>query len=178
MNYVVYFKFPAPLTVGSALFWRIVDWCLREGATEFTFSVYGFDDAQAVQDRLAQIKQLLQPYELPPAKRNKPSGCLWKEDELIPLWMLTVESLEFLKRNRFLNAKAKTHKDVKVENFCLYRVGKPMFAIFKEQDPEVCVILRPDEVKLFQQDYPELIGAYNPQDLWGSGDQSFSSGTN
>ncbi len=160
MAQMVYVTFPASLTVGSALFWRIVNWCLREGATEFTLSVYGFDDARAAQDRFSQIKQLLQPYELSPAKRGRPSGCVWKENEQIPLWMLTLESLEVLKRNRLLNAKAKTHKHaenkVEVEDFCLYRGGEPMLAVFKEQHPEVCVILRPDEVKLFQQDHLEL----------------------
>jgi hypothetical protein len=68
MTQMVCFNFQPPLTLGSALFWRIVDWCLREGANEFTLSVYGFDDVQSAQDRFAQIKELLQPYECSAAK--------------------------------------------------------------------------------------------------------------
>ena len=66
-------------------------------------------------------------------------------------------------------------KQVEVGDFCLYRDGEPMLAAFKEQSPELCVILRAEEVKLFQQDHLEIIGSYAPQDLWGQGDQSYNS---
>src|SRR5262245_17327584 len=76
MTQMVSFNLQASVTVGSALFWRIVDWCLREGANEFTLSVYGFDGVQSAQGRFAQIKELLQPYKCSAAKRRKPSGCV------------------------------------------------------------------------------------------------------
>jgi hypothetical protein len=166
----------ASVRVGSGLFWRIVDWCLREGAIEFTLSVYGFNGVQSAQRRFAQIKELLQPYECSAAKRGRPDGCVWKDAEETPLWRLTYESVEVLKRNGFFNSKAKRlKKEVEVGDFCLYRNGEPMLAVFKEEAPEVCVILRPEEVKLFQQDHLEIKGAYAPQDLWGRGDQTFNS---
>ncbi|HEX9273245.1 MAG TPA: hypothetical protein VGA01_13645 [Candidatus Binatia bacterium] len=176
MTQMVRFNFRPSLTLGSALFWRVVDWCLREGANEFTLSVYGFDSVQSAQGRFAQIKELLQPYECSAAKRRKPSGCVWKDAEETPLWRLTYESVEVLKRNGLFNSKARRlKKEVEVGDFCLYRDGEPMLAVFKEEAPEVCVILRPEEVKLFQQDHLEIMGAYAPQDLWGKGDQTFSS---
>jgi hypothetical protein len=49
-------------------------------------------------------------------------------------------------------------KEVEVGDFCLYRDGEPMLAVFKEEAPEVCVILRHEEVKMFQQDHLEIIG--------------------
>lgn len=175
MTQMVCFNFRPSLTLGSALFWRIVDWCLREGANEFTLSVYGFDGVQSAQGRFAQIKELLQPYECSAAKRRKPSGCVWKDAEETPLWRLTSESLETLKRNRLFNSKARRlSKQVEVGDFCLYRDGEPMLAIFKEQAPELCVILRGEEIKLFQQDHLEIMGSYAPQDLWGRRDKSFS----
>ena len=150
MTQLVRFNFRPSLTLGSALFWRIVDWCLREGANEYTLSVYRFDGVQSAQSRFAQIKELLQPYECSAAKRRKPSGCVWKDAEETPLWRLTSESLETLKRNRLFNSKAmRLSKQVEVGDFCLYRDGEPMLAIFKEQAPELCVILRDEEVKLF-----------------------------
>jgi len=84
MTPMVCFNLQASVTVGSAFFWRIVDWCLREGANEFTLSVYGFDGVQSAQSRFAQIKELLQPYECSAAKRRKPSGCVWKDAEETP----------------------------------------------------------------------------------------------
>ena len=96
MTQMVCLNLQASVTVGSALFWRIVDWCLREGANEFTLSVYGFDGVQSAQSRFAQIKELLQPYECSAAKRRKPSGCVWKDAEETPLWRLTPESVEML----------------------------------------------------------------------------------
>jgi hypothetical protein len=68
-------------------------------------------------------------------------------------------------------------KQVEVGDFCLYRNGEPMLAVLKEQAPELRVILRPEEVRLFQQDHLEIVGSYSPQDLWGRGDQSFAGGT-
>jgi len=178
MTKMVYFNLHRSVTVGSALFWRIVDWCLREGANEFTLSVYGIDDVQSARDRFAQIKELLQPYECSAAKRWKPSGWVWKEDEETPLWRLTYESVETLKRNRLFNSKARRlKKRVGVGDFCLYRNGEAMLAVLMEEAPELCVILMPEEVRLFQQDHLEIIGSYSPQDLWGRGDQSFSGGT-
>ena len=175
---MVCFNFQPSLTLDSALFWRIVDWCLREGATEFTLSVYGFDDLQSAQDRFAQIKELLQRYECSPARRRKPAGCVWKEAEETPLWRLTAESVEVLKRNMLFNSKVRRlTKHVEIGDFCLYRDGEPMLAVFKEQAPEICVILKSEEVKLFQQDHLEIMGSYAPQDLWGGGNQSFSGGT-
>src|SRR5262245_51409500 len=98
MTEMVCFNFPPDVTLGSALFWRIVDWCLREGATEFTLSVYGFRDPQSAKERFAQIEERLQPYECSPAKRWRPAGCVWEEAEETPLWKLTAESVEVLKR--------------------------------------------------------------------------------
>jgi hypothetical protein len=176
MTRMVYFNFTPSLMLGSALFWRIVDWCLREGANEFTLSVYGFDGVQSAQRRFAQIKELLRPYECSAAKRRKPAGYIWKDAEETPLWRLTSESVEVLKRNRLFNSKArKLIEQGEVGDFCLYRNEEPMLAVFKEQAYEICVILRPEEVKLFQQDHLEIIGAYAPQDLWSRGDQSFDS---
>jgi len=170
-------RIPPGLTNDSALFWRIVDWCLREGATEFTLSVYTFGDPQSAQDRFAQIEELLQPYERSPARRRKPVGCGWKEVEATSLWMLTEESVEVLKRNRLFNSKAKRlAKQAEVGDLCLYRNGEPMCAVFKEQELELYVFLRPEEVRLFQQDHLEITGSYAPQDLWG-GDRSFSGGS-
>jgi hypothetical protein len=175
MTQMVCLNLQASVTAGSALFWRIVDWCLREGANEFTLSVYGFDGVQSAQGRFAQIKELLQSYECSTAKRRKPSGCVWKDAEETPLWRLTSKSVETLKRNRLFNSKARRlSKQVEVGDFCLYRDGEPMLAIFKEQASELCVILRGEEVKLFQQDHLEIIGSYVPQDLWERRDKSFS----
>jgi hypothetical protein len=67
--------------VKTAVFWRIVDWCLREGTDEFTLSIYGFDDLQSAQCRFAQIKELLNHYECSAAERRKSAGCFWKEAE-------------------------------------------------------------------------------------------------
>jgi hypothetical protein len=176
MTQMVSFNLQASVSVGSAIFWRIVDWCLREGANDFTLSVHGFDDVPSAQDRFAQIKELLQPYECSAAKRRKPSGCVWEETEETPLWRLTYESVEILKRNRLFNSNARRlKKQVEVGDFCLYRYGEPMLAVFKEQSPELCVILRAEEVKLFQQDHLEIIGSYAPQDLWRRGDQPYNS---
>jgi hypothetical protein len=76
------------------------------------------------------------------------------------------------------NSKARRlTKHVEVGDFCLYRDGEPMLAVLKEQAPEICVILKSEEVKLFQQDHLEIMGSYAPQDLWGGGNQSFSGGT-
>jgi hypothetical protein len=46
LTQMVCFNFGPSWTLGSALFWRIVDWCLREGANEFTLAVYGINGAQ------------------------------------------------------------------------------------------------------------------------------------
>jgi hypothetical protein len=167
MTRMVYFDLQTSVTIGSALFWRIVDWCLREGADEFTLSVYGLNDVQSAQHRHAQIKEILQPYECAPARRGKPQGCVWKEAEETLLWRLTYESVETLKRNGLFNSKARRLSKVEVGDFCLYRDGEPMLAVSKEEAPQLCVILRPEEVRLFQQDHLEIVGSYSPQDLWG-----------
>jgi hypothetical protein len=168
MTQMVCFNFGPSWTLGSALFCRIVDWCLREGGNDFTLSVYGFDGVQSAQRRFVQIKELLQPYECSAAKRRRPDGCVWKDAEETPLWRLTSESVEVLKRNGLFNSMARRlKKEVEVGDFCIYRNGEPMLAVFKEEAPEICVILRPEEVKLFQQDHLEIMGTYAPQDLWG-----------
>ena len=130
MTQLVRFNFRPSLTLSSALFWRIVDWCLREGANKFTLSVYGFNSVQSAQRRFAQIKELLQPYECSAAKCRRPDGCVWKDVEETPLWRLTYESVEVLKRNGLFNSKARRlKKEVEVGDFCLYRDGRPMLAV-------------------------------------------------
>jgi hypothetical protein len=159
--------------VDAALFWRMVDWCHREGATEFTLSVFGYNGYEAARNRFEQIKELLEPYERPSAKRLKPVNFMWEEDEDTSLWALTEDSILELKRTVLKGIfglkgtrRTKAAKFVEVGNLCLYREGEPMLAVLKEQGLELNVILKPEEIKLFRQDHLEIMGSYDPKDLF------------
>lgn len=153
----------------SALFWRVVDWCLREGATDFTLSLTysSYSSYDSVQHQFEQIKELLRLYELPPEKRWKPVLCAWKEDEATPLWRLTEESILALKVNRLFDSVVTRRKNamrlIHVDGLCLYRQGDPMLAVFIEQHPEVSVFVRAEEIKLFCQDHLAVMGSYDPK---------------
>jgi hypothetical protein len=157
----------------SALFWRIVDWCLREGATDFTLSLT-YSSYDSVQHQFEQIKELLRPYELPLEKRWKPVLCAWEEDEATPLWRLTEESILALKVNRLFDSAVTRRKNdrrlIYVDGLCLYRQGDPMLAVFIEQHPEVSVFVRAEEIKLFCQDHLEVMGSYDPKICTGEVD--------
>ena len=153
-------------TFKEAVFWRLVRWCERSGAMDFTVYVYDVRGINWYPGDPDSVLPSLSQYRLPPAARLRPYDCSWDFDLLTPLWELVPASIEKLEQTMisgFARLEARRRlgeayhrllptERTEVRHFCVYRDGLPMLGIFEEQGPELVVFLRPEEVRQFRDE--------------------------
>jgi hypothetical protein len=126
--------------------WRLVDWCKRHGADEFTIDCLGTDAATTAR-AWRQFQKVVQPFALGENIRERMSGPT--ADELTrptPVWQLNDASLNALQQALPSGLmQYEPRDDAWFENPVLYRAGELMlgvlsheaFAILRVSDFEV-----------------------------------------
>lgn len=125
--------------------WRLVDWCMRQGADEFTIDCLG-SDADAMAKTWRRFRKMVEPFARGEKVRERMSGPT--ADELTrptELWELCVGSLGALRH--VLSAglmQYEPREDGWFENPVLYRDGELILGVLSH---EAFAVLRVSELE-------------------------------